>query len=107
MSASIQTQLAYAHHYHIIFCPQSKRPRRKSKTPKKSFFSWLSCNKGKSKDVVGRPETNTLLGEPSTGLGAQNAQFTIKKKKRYVSCLFLSFVLSILFAQMHIYMNIQ
>ncbi|KAL7512346.1 hypothetical protein ACHAXN_009417, partial [Cyclotella atomus] len=61
----------------------SKRPRRKSKTPKKSFFSWLSCNKGKSKDVVGRPETNTLLGEPSTGLGAQNAQFTIKKKKRY------------------------
>lgn len=31
------------------------------------------------------PETNTLLGEPSTGVGAQNAQFTIKKKKKYVS----------------------
>lgn len=35
-----------------------------------------------------RPETNTLLGEPSTGLGAQHAQFTIKKKKRYVRVCF-------------------
>lgn len=31
------------------------------------------------------PETNTLLGEPSSGVGAQNTQFTIKKKKKFVS----------------------
>ena len=49
---------------------------------RRGWRDWKFCKK---KSKAEGPETNTLWAQRSFRLGAKDAQFTIRKKKKYVS----------------------